>query len=71
MTRRRPGDQILDRYAPDLTPDERETAHERLRSLANILIQISERLERESTGALDSTQFEARDRIPPTPLPEA
>jgi len=34
---RRPGDQIIDRYAPQLTPEERELAHEQLRALARLL----------------------------------
>lgn len=55
--KRRPGDRILDRHCPDLSPEEREEAHERLRSLAKVLITIEKkealgkaRLETESDG---------------------
>lgn len=64
---RRPGDQILDRYAPHLTPEERELAHERLRSLARILIRIERRLAAQDIPNDDSTHSRAEDRIPSLP----
>lgn len=65
---RRPGDQIIDRYAPQLTPEERELAHEQLRALARLLIRIHERLGIDIPGS-DSTDLGAQDTIPPTPPP--
>lgn len=43
----RPGHQILGRYCPNLSPEERELAHERLRGLACALIRIHKRLAEE------------------------
>jgi hypothetical protein len=65
--KRRPGDQILDSYAPNLTADERTEAHERLRSLARILIRIHRRLDADDIPADDSTHFRDGDRIPSLP----
>jgi hypothetical protein len=48
IPKRRPGDRILDRYCPDLSPKEREEAHERLRALARVLIRIERRLAEEA-----------------------
>jgi hypothetical protein len=64
---RRPGDQILDRYGRHLTPAEREVAHERLRSLARILIRIDRRLAAQDIPSGDSTHSGAEDRIPSLP----
>lgn len=64
---RRPGDQILDRCAPQLSPDERELAHERLRALARVLIRIDRRLAGEDIPKADSTPRGAGDRIPSLP----
>lgn len=66
---RRPGDQILDRYCPDLSPEERELAHERLRSLARVLIRIHRRLDARDIPSGDSTHFEPEDTIPSLPTP--
>lgn len=60
---RRPGDQILDRYCPHLTPEERELAHERLRAFARALIRIERRLLEENIPMTDSTQSATGDRI--------
>ena len=46
-TPRQPGDQIIDRYCPNLTLEEREIARERLRGLAKILVKIAVRQVRE------------------------
>jgi hypothetical protein len=64
---RRPGDQILDRYCPDLSPEERELAHERLRAFARALIRIERRLIEENVPPRDSTQSGTDDRIPGPP----
>ena len=44
---RRPGDLILDRYMPNATPDERESARYDLQRLAKLIIRVTERLARE------------------------
>jgi len=49
--KRRPGDHILDRYCPNLTPEERELAHQRLRDLARVLIRIAKRQAEEARQA--------------------
>jgi len=67
--RRRPGDQILDRYCSDLSPEERELGHERLRALARVLIRIHRRLDTEDIPKGDSTHLEPGDTIPSLPTP--
>lgn len=49
---RRPGDQILDRYCPNLSPADREIARERLEKLARLLVRIAMRQVREERSAL-------------------
>jgi len=55
-----PGDIILDRYLPNATDEERETARENLRRLARLLIRVHERL------ALDNPQPAIRATGAPT-----
>jgi hypothetical protein len=67
-TPRRPGDDILDRYCPGLSPEDREEARERLRRLARIVIRIAKRLE--AAGAIptsDSPELESHCTIPSLP----
>lgn len=66
---RRPGDQILDRYCLDVSPEDRELARERLRALAKILIRIHWRLGSEDIPTGDSTHSRGEDRIPSLPRP--
>ena len=47
----RPGDNILDRYLKDAPPQQREEARENLRRLADLIMRVHERLERERTQA--------------------
>lgn len=63
---RRPGDQIIDRYAPHLTPEDRELAHERLRAFARALIRADRERAAEAT-APDSTLSASKGTIPPSP----
>jgi len=60
---RRPGDQILDRYCPELSAEEREIAHERLRKFARVLIDIATRVAAERDA--DSRESRERGRIRP------
>jgi hypothetical protein len=64
--KRRPGDRILDRYCPNLTPEERELAHQRLRNLARVLIRIAKRQAEEALQA-DSRESPEGGTIRPTP----
>lgn len=56
----KPGDLLIDRYMPGATAEERERAHERIRAVVSVLIQIDERVSREarirekSGGAVES-----------------
>lgn len=45
--KRWPGDQIIDRCCPVISPEERELAHEQLRALARVLIRVDKRLAEE------------------------
>lgn len=65
--KRRPGDRILDRYCPQLSAEEREQAHERLRRLARAIVSVSKRLEAEDMHSSDSTHSNGGGRIPLTP----
>jgi hypothetical protein len=60
----RPGDRMLNRYAPGLSAEERDHAHERLRSLARVLIRINRRLAANDMHRDDSTHLGAEGRIP-------
>lgn len=64
--KQQPGDRILDRYAPDLSPKEREAAREKLQAVARLIIRIETRLAREATNTLDSRESEESGRIQPT-----
>ena len=44
---KRPGDLFIDRYMPGASAEERERAHERLRAVVAVLIEIDERMKRE------------------------
>ncbi|MEG3148177.1 hypothetical protein U1839_26305 [Sphingomonas sp. RT2P30] len=63
----RPGDGIIERYCPDLSAEERELAHTRLRNLAKVLIGIHKRLVEEDIHRSDSRESIADGRIQPTP----
>lgn len=67
LPKRRPGDQILDRYCPHLSPEERELAHERLRNLARVLIRIAKRHGEDAIPTSDSRESDAGGTIPSTP----
>jgi hypothetical protein len=47
-TQARPGQLFIDRYMPSASAAERETAYENLRSLVAILVEIDDRIARES-----------------------
>lgn len=47
MREKRPGDLLLDRYFPDADEETRESARERFREFALLLVQIGERVNRE------------------------
>jgi len=56
---RRPGDLILDRCCPDLTPAEREEARERLKRFAEVALSVAQlrqarRLHERSSGTVDA-----------------
>lgn len=65
--KRRPGDQILDRYLPDVTGAERELARERLDGLVKLLIRIARRKVDEDMHSIDSRESDSSDRIQPNP----
>lgn len=64
---RRPGDQIIDRFLPDISPEERELAHERLRAMVHVVLRIGRRLAGEAKARADSTHDGQSGRIPPSP----
>lgn len=47
---KRPGDQIIDKYMPNCSDEDREIARERLQGLAKILLDIAMREVREEQG---------------------
>lgn len=65
--RRRPGDDILDRYVPHLSGSDRELARERLQKLVALLARIAVRQVREESEKGDSRKTGFEGRIPPTP----
>lgn len=65
--KRRPGDDILDRYVPHLTAADRELARERLQKLARLLVKIAARQVREEREAQDSRESPSGGKIPATP----
>lgn len=50
--KRKPGELFLDRYAPNVAPEEREAARKNLHTLARIIAQIRIRLACENPQAL-------------------
>ena len=52
----KPGWLIIDRYMPNATPQEQETACENLVSLSKLLVRIDERLYEEKQGEARSTR---------------
>ena len=64
---RKPGDIILDRYCPNLSPDDREIARERLRAWMRWTLQIIMRQVREERARGDSTRSVEGGKIPLTP----
>jgi hypothetical protein len=66
---RRPGDDILDRYCPNLSAEEREAAHGRLRAFAAVVARIHKRAAAEAMHTSDSTHPGAEGRIPSLPPP--
>lgn len=59
----RPGDLILDRYMPDATPEERETARENLKTALAALMCIEEQRALRNGGKLDSQKQQSRGRV--------
>jgi len=47
----KPGWLFIDRYMPNVTPEEQEAAYENLRSLAKLLLRIDDRLYEEEEEA--------------------
>lgn len=58
---------MLDRYCPDLTPEERELAHERMRNLGRVLGRIARRILEEEMHRGDSPETTEEGRIPSLP----
>ena len=64
----KPGDLLLNRYFSDADPETRERAREAFRRYAHHLVRIGECLLREEQQQVDSTEFDRRPTIHPTPM---
>ncbi len=68
---RLPGEDILDRCAPQLVGADRELARERLERLARLLVRIAIRQVRDEELRADSRDSVFKGKIPPTRPPPA